>query len=390
MKILFLALDVNIKARAGDAVHVRELTMALAKLGHEVVLIAPFIEDGPKELAALKDHQNVKIFFAKTGRYFKNISTISFCKKVAKKGGAEIIYERRFSAKIGYSLGKLLKIPYFVEINGLPGLELKMLGKMRKQRPLVGAIKKRIRRRFFMHASKIVAVTNGIKEALIADYNLPPDNIVVVPNGANVDLFKKMDKLQCRQQLGLNRNDKYVCFSGNLAPWQGLDILIKSAPIVIKKIPDATFIIVGDGMMRDRLVSLVDKLNLRNSFIFTDWVPYKDTPRYINSSDICVAPFIRERNEMIGLSPLKIYEYLSCEKPVVASFVKGLEFLEEENLGLLVPPNNLAELGDALLKLLMNEEIAMEMGANGRRYVVENHSWRGVALRIAEICEQAN
>jgi glycosyltransferase involved in cell wall biosynthesis len=268
-------------------------------------------------------------------------------------------------------------------------------GKLQKQNILVKGIKKRMRRHFFIHASKIVVVAQGIKDALVTDYKLPLGKIVVIPNGANLDLFRGMDKMRCRQDLGLNMYKKYICFTGNLAPWQDLKTLIEAAPRIIEKIPDVTFLIVGDGMMRNKLEATANKLNFADKFIFTGWVSHNDVPKYINSSEVCIVPLIMEVDKIIGPSPFKIYgspqklyEYLACEKPIVAFAIDGLDFVEERNLGFIVPSNNPTELGEALIKLLMNEELAKEMGTNGRRYVVESHSWLGVAQRISEICQQ--
>ena len=62
--------------------------------------------------------------------------------------------------------------------------------------------------------------------------------------------------------------------------------------------------------------------------------------------------------------------------------------LEESNAGIVVPPENPQELADAIIKLLQNKELREKMGKNGRKYVVENHSWESVAKRVAEVCEQ--
>lgn len=383
MNILFLALDNNIKGRAGDAVHIRELAGALAKLGHNIYLIAAETEDSPEELQFLEDQGNVRMFFIKGKRHFKNLSTISFCKKIARENPVNIIYERRFSAKIGHSLSKILKIPYLVEINGLTEIESKMQGKIRKQNILVKRVKKRFRRRFFMHSGKVVAVTEGIKEALISEYKLPSEKIVVIHNGANVDLFREIDMIKCKRQLGLNINNRYVCFSGNLAPWQGLETLIKATPTLIEQIPEARILILGDGMMRGKLEGMVKELNMESRFIFTGWVPYNDVPTYINSSEVCVAPFVKQRI----CSPIKIYEYLSCGKPVIASFIRNLDFLKDTKSGILVKPDDPEDLGNALIEVMMNKNKSKEMGTRGRQYVINEHSWLSVAHKIAEACE---
>ena len=241
-----------------------------------------------------------------------------------------------------------------------------------------------------MHVNKIVSVTEGIKEAFIMNYKLPPGKIVVVPNGANVDLFRKMDKIECKQKLGLEKNKKYVCFTGNLAPWQGVDNLVRAAPKVIGKVPEVMFIIVGDGMMRNGLEETVDNLDLKNKFIFTGWVSHNDVPTYVNSSEVCVVPSSTtiERNKKTGGSSLKIYEYLACEKPVITGDLEGNKALIlEANAGCVVSPENTSELAEAIIELIRNQKLCEEMGKNGRRFVVEHNSWKVVAKKIVLECE---
>lgn len=390
MNILFLAIDINIKGRAGDSVHVRELVMALAKLGHNVDLIVPQIEGDPEEIDSLRAQPNIRISFIPLKHQFKDSSTVLFCKKVAKENEPDIIYERRVSGKIGYLLGTILDIPHLLEINGLPELETKMQGETRKQNALEKRIKKRLRRHFFIHTDIIVAVTESIKETLIKDYRLPSEKIIVVPNGANVDVFRKLDKMQSMQKLGLDTGKKYVCFSGNLAPWQGVDNLVRAAPEVIEKIPGAMFLIVGDGILRNELEMTAENLNIKSKFIFTGWVSYYDVPIYINSSEVCVVPssITNERNIKTGGSSLKIYEYLACEKPVITGNLEGnKDLILNANAGYVVSPEKTSQLADAIMKLMENPELSEEMGKNGRRFVIDHNSWEVVAKKIVNICE---
>jgi glycosyltransferase involved in cell wall biosynthesis len=390
MNILFLARDINIKGKAGDSVHVRELIKALAKLGHNVYLIVPQIEGNSDELDSLKAQQNVRIYFIRPKRHLKDISTISLCKKIAKDNEVDIIYERRVSGKISYLLSEILNIPHLLEINGLPELESKMLGKTSEQNAFGEKIRKRLRRHIYIHTNKIVAVTEGIKVTLAKDYRLPLEKIIVVPNGANVDLFRKKDMMQCKQKLGLENHKKYVCFSGNLAPWQGVDNLIRAAPKVIEKVPEAMFIIVGDGIMCNDLKRIAESLNIIDKFIFTGWVSYYDVPTYINSSEICVVPSstTNERNKKTGGSSLKIYEYLACEKPVITGDLEGnKDLILEANAGYVVSPENTSQLAEAIINLIRNHELSEEMGKNGRRFVIEHNSWEVIAKKIVNVCE---
>ena len=140
--------------------------------------------------------------------------------------------------------------------------------------------------------------------------------------------------------------------------------------------------------MKDKLLEITSRLGLSDKFTFTGRIPYERVPLYINAADVCVAPFIKERNSKIGLSALKTYEYLACGKPIVASSISGVkDLIESSGGGISVTPENPDELATAVVRLLSNENTRALMGENGRRYVVENHSWDGVARNILDMCK---
>jgi glycosyltransferase involved in cell wall biosynthesis len=210
----------------------------------------------------------------------------------------------------------------------------------------------------------------------------------VVSNGANTSLFKPLDQRACRKELSLDPEICYICFVGNLAPWQGIEYLVKAAPSIISRFPECRFLIVGDGVMKNELLKLSRELGVEDKFIFTGVVPYDRVPIYINASDVCAAPFIFARNAKIGLSPLKLYEYMACGKPVVASNISGVsDALEDSKGGIPVLPENPDALSEAVLKLLENPDLRIKLGLKGLSYVTENYSWYCVAKQVDRICK---
>jgi glycosyltransferase involved in cell wall biosynthesis len=389
MRILFLALDVNIKSNAGDAVHVRELAKSFVDLGHKVSLIAPYTDEPDDELKALKEYDNLRIFFNKPHPRFHNISTVRFCRRIAKGHRSEIIYERRFSPKIGYLVSKLLKIPLVVEINGIKEKE-RELQKIKEERGMIPkGIKMRIWRHFFRSVSKVVVVSEGLKRGLSEEYGIPHHKITVIYNGANTDLFKPLDRDRCLEELGLEKNFRYIGFLGNLAPWQGVEQLIKIGPRILEAEPDTRLLIVGGGLLNKELKQQARDLGIDDKVIFTGFVPYKTVPKYINSFDICTAPFNAiERNLKYSFSAIKLYEYMACGKPVVTTDVIGIKD-EMQNLGLgrVVKADNLDELAISILDLLQDEKLRNEMGERARSWVASEHSWKNVAQRVVKVCE---
>lgn len=242
------------------------------------------------------------------------------------------------------------------------------------------------------HSDALIAVTPKISLYLHERCRIPYNKINVISNGANTDLFKPIDSVTCRKDLKLNENDLYVCFVGSISPWHGIEYIIQSASEILK---DATnknikFLIVGDSPLKDEYIEMTKNYEICQNFIFVGEIPYEKVPIYINASDICIAPFTKAIGEHVGLSPLKIYEYLSCGKPVISSRFSDLEFIDKFNCGVLTEPENVSELEEALIKLLKNKDLRSKMGENGSAYILENNSWEHIAKKTIDICISLN
>lgn len=381
MNILFITC-VDMNGQAGDSTHVREFILNLSKVVDSVVVLSPTSGEDTRKIdnVKFKKARLINIPFLMSPSFSIYAFIMGFYTVLTSK--YDVIYERHSIFGTGCKLGKIFKIPCIVEVNGLMTDEQKMTGMLRR-------IITKFELKTFSQADTIVVVTAKIKETLKMDYGVPGNKIVVVENGANTDLFKPMDISKARKELKFDKDSNYVCFVGLLASWQGVEYLIQSAPLILKDFPNTNFLIVGDGPMKRELMELAEKTGVSDEFRFTGIVPYEEVPKYINASDVCVAPFVRARNERIGLSPLKIYEYLACGKPVVSSRIPNLEFIEKQNVGTLVEPENSEDLAEAIIKLLKDEKIREDMGKNGREYVVKNHSWESVARKVATVCEEA-
>jgi len=294
----------------------------------------------------------------------------------------DIVYYRHGLFNAGLWTAKLLRIPAVKEVNGIVANEKEVTN---QAKGIILNIINHIEKRNMTKADKIIVVTSKLKQILIREYNVSENKIEVLENGANVDLFRPMERNRVISKLRISEQFRYVCFVGNFATWQGLEYLIKSVPHVLKECPDARFLLVGDGDLKERLESMVKDIGVSDKVIFTGMVPYQDVPYYINASDVCVVPKLPLKS---GYSPLKLCEYLACEKPVIASRLNGFEILEEHQMGLLVPPEDEVALAQAIVRMLKDYSLREEMGKNGRQYVVKHRSWENVARKTLQVFEE--
>jgi glycosyltransferase involved in cell wall biosynthesis len=146
--------------------------------------------------------------------------------------------------------------------------------------------------------------------------------------------------------------------------------------------------IIGNGILRKGLEAEVKRLGVSRHFLFTGMVHYKQIPLYINIADIGVAPFISKRNRKTGVSPLKVFEYMACGKPVVASRIEGMEFVEAEGAGRLTEPGDLNDLKEALFDLLTFPKKRVDMGQKGLKIAQERFSWDSRASKIEKILKE--
>lgn len=390
MKI-FIVDTIKLPEGSGWTTHKFEFSRNLSKLGHEVHVMTP---TGIKLDEVVAHHMKAKEKY-KFSFISKSVHLIDIL-KVVHAHNFDILYTRNVSfGLLGHLVKKIIKSKLVLELNGLASedwkVEKELYGdKKRKQLKKIEAVMlSYLELSVAKKVDAVIAVTSGIKDILI-EKGITKSKITVISNGANIDLFKPIDNIiainELRQRYNISDNDLVIIFVGNLHLWHGLIYLIKSAPNILKAVPDTKFLIVGDGQIKKELMNMTEKIGKSNKFIFTEAVPYKSVPLYINVSDVCVAPFIRARNERLGLSPVKIYEYLACGKPVVASNVKGIgDLLRSSNSGIAVTPEDPNELADAIIKLLQNKQLREQMGVNGRKLVVNEYTWEITAKKTMEV-----
>ncbi|MCK5561645.1 MAG: glycosyltransferase family 4 protein, partial [Thermoplasmata archaeon] len=296
----------------------------------------------------------------------------------------EFIYTRYTTINIADILiSKIRNIPLITEVNGIYKLEERQKGIIKKKLEII--LNEILGRILFKNSTRIITVTDNLKKILIQEYKVRSNKIEVVNNGVNTKLFHPMKLDKCRDKLKIDKQSNVICFVGNLDAWQGVEDLINSSHIILKKVPNTIFLIVGSGALENKLKEEVKKLKITQKFIFIGWVQYLKIPIYINTSDVCV---VLKKNLPIGYSPLKLYEYMACGKPVIATNISGLDIIEKYQTGLTVNPKHSKEVANAIIKLLKNNNLREQMGKNGRKLVLEKYTWEINATEVSNICKE--
>lgn len=300
----------------------------------------------------------------------------------AVKARPDVIYMRTMHSPLSVLLSRITRAPLLIEVNG----DSYSHYLARHASALRLGLIKLIDRINFRSADKIIPISTGLQEMLWQRYQVPPEKTVLIESATDPEMFRPLDGHACRQTLGLDPSDRYVGFVGSFFRHQGIEVLIDAAPTILRRFPDVRFLLVGDGVMRQPWANEIVKRGLSAAFIFTGQVPYSEVPLYIGAMDLCVAPFLADRGDA---SPLKLFDYLACGRPVVASSIPPLHDLLSRAQGIAsVPPEDPEALGKEIIRFLEDQETARRLGQKGREWVLETHSWRAVAERLLRVCEE--
>ncbi|MEE8596680.1 MAG: glycosyltransferase family 4 protein [bacterium] len=354
--------DPRFKRKVGGLIRIFELADNLTRLGNNVVLFLPKI-GFPKKQTIAKVIEIPFIDFPLLRLLsFQLISTLILFVKLIER--PDFLYIRQMNSFFPMLIAKLFRIPAFFEIPNDPYLAYQSSGKIKH------FLERIIDRYSMILADKIIVLSEWSKRRLNKLGRIPNSKITVLPSGTDTELFQPLEKKECCDKLHFDPSFYYVGFIGSFFLHQGIDTLINAAPIILSEIENTRFLLVGDGPMMDIWKNKVKKKGIQDAFIFTSQVPYKKVPEYIGVMDICVAPHQKDSNQA---SPVKIFDYMACGRPIVASDIDVVrEIVGESECALLVAPQEVDNLVKGIISLIEDEERRKEMSIRGREYAVYN------------------
>ena len=230
-------------------------------------------------------------------------------------------------------------------------------------------------------ATAIVVINRHLVEDCVA-LGAPRELFFVAPTAVDARLLTpRMDRQKARRALALDTDEPVAGYTGHLYSWKGIDTVMACA----EKMPDVTFLVVG-GTTEDvsRLRQRVEAQELSNVRI-EDHVPPVRVPTYLAASDVLLLP--NSANARISArytSPLKAFEYMASERPVVASDLPSLgELFEDGRNALLVRPDCPDDLARGIRQILEDPALAQRLSAAGRESV-RSRTWDQRAAAILE------
>lgn len=227
----------------------------------------------------------------------------------------------------------------------------------------------RLNRSLTFLTDAFIGVAKSHGEFLVNFERFPSNKVFVIPNGIDTDRFRPDSSCResVREELGLASRAKLVGIVAALRPEKNHSLFVHAAVKTRTQIPDAHFLIVGEGPEREKIAKLIESMG---GLAFIHLLGNRsDTPRILASMDAFVLSSLNEA------SPVSILEALSCQVPVVATNVGSVsESVINQWNGFTFPSGDERELVDRVVQLLTDRDMNIELGQNGREHVIRNGS----------------
>jgi len=289
-----------------------------------------------------------------------------------------------FAGAAGLVLSYLRRLPLVFEVRDVWPAAAVALGELRNLTAI--RLATMLEEACYRRAARIIVVTRGMQETL-AQRGVEPGKLVLIPNGANTDLFRydPAARQALREELGLEKRCVAI-YAGIFGIAQGLETILQAAQ-TLRDDPDFYFILVGDGPQRASLIRLAEEMHLDNLLILPEQ-PRQRIPAYLSAADVALIP-LRKIPLFQMAVPSKLFDAWACERPVICS-VEGeaQQVVHVAGGGVNIPAEDAHAVAEALLALKRDVQIYVEMGKRGRAYTCANNSRQALARCLIQTLQE--
>ncbi len=214
-------------------------------------------------------------------------------------------------------------------------------------------------------------------EGLVRELGVSTARSKIILNGCNTERFQPVDASGLRAELGLEGR-KVLLSVCRLVPRKGVDTVLEALPEIRRHVPDAVYVIGGEGPDRARLEARARELNVSEHVRFLGYFPKERLPELYSSCDVFVLGAREERPDVEGFG-LVLLEANACGKPAVATRSGGVgDAIAHGETGLVVDPTSGA-LAAGVVKVLTDAALSQRMRENSRARVLRCATWDRVA-----------
>ena len=213
-------------------------------------------------------------------------------------------------------------------------------------------------------------------------FAIDPHKVGIWSSGVNTELFDPRnyisENMRLKRKLGLS--GKFVVFyHGAFTATRGLEETIESMKILSHEYSNMAMLLLGTGPIVFKLKQLVQEGGLQDRVIVHDPVEYKEVPKFIDMSDVCIIP-LPDHPYWISQRPLKLLEYLAMEKVVVVTDIyANRSVISNAKCGIYMPSITPNEIAKSIMYAYINKDKLAEWGKTGRSIVEEKYTWEKIA-----------
>jgi glycosyltransferase involved in cell wall biosynthesis len=232
------------------------------------------------------------------------------------------------------------------------------------------------------NADCITCDGSNLREALI-ELGTEPQKIYRIYWGTDTRKFNPEQRSEkIREDLGIF-DSPMIISSKTLEPHYDIESLVKSIPLVLKKVPKAEFVIAGRGSQETELKQLAKSLGVSDSARFVGLIPSDEYPKYVASADIYVCTSLSD-----GGLAISTKEAMACGLPVIITDLEvNTEWIKDGENGFIVPLKNPKSLAEKITYLIEHEDIKMKFGEKGRKLVKERFEYDKEMKKVENIYE---
>jgi len=235
---------------------------------------------------------------------------------------------------------------------------------------------------FFKESDKIIAVSKYEKKILQEKFNISCQKIVYIPNGVTA-LKNSACKSLSYIEGNLKDRTRTILYVGRLEKYKGVHFLIRAFSKVASTVKDCKLLVVGEGSYKSALISLSNRLKIRNKVFFLNHVNELELTRLYLSSDIFI---MLSQYEAFCIA---LAEAMGYGLPVIATKVGGITELVGNDRGFLIEyPPDIDALAKIIIRLLKSPKLSQETGYKAKNYILSNFSWESIAKKHLDIYQQ--
>ena len=252
-------------------------------------------------------------------------------------------------------------------------------------------LRRRVGLRWVFGSSDLTVAVSRYTRDRVLEFGVAPAHVQVLPCGVDPAEFSPRDGEAMRARLGLGRRPVVLTIS-RLVSRKGHDLVIKAMAEVLRRVPDAVYVLAGTGTPEyvNHLRALAETAGVSHAVRFVDYVESRDLAALYSAGDVYVMASRTldggANYEGFGITYL---EANACGIPVIGADSGGVaDAIVDGETGYLIPPDDVPALADRILRLLGDPALAGRMGEAGRARVLRELTWDRVGGRFLDALER--